>query len=378
MFIKVELKSKDSVTYLIDQKELLLGSSQEICHIRIDHPSVSKKHLRILEENGKFFAIDQGSTNGTYFIGEQFIPGKKVEFVPGMKLRLGLYAFVSLVETAEKYERILQLDLNKTSSGNKSASGVNKTQLISMEDFKTAKAMAQKKKIEDQKKKKALESKKKFQEFKRILKVSLFVSVILYLGYNGNTFLKTGAKNLKKHSAVTKLQSKFNDNQETVSDTIELRLDRKSLIERDKFLKFVETVGCAEPDHKSYCEGLSPYTGVIKAENGANIFIVDESIWILKAKEALKGTVITSEELGKIIFLYILEKQDSERAFPLGPTYVAFYKTSDNGAKQLTYITGFNSMHTKDIVGKFKQESLNSEAQIRLMLTAVGPYLNIL
>ena len=34
MFIKVEVKSKDPVVYLIDQKELLIGSSPEICHLK--------------------------------------------------------------------------------------------------------------------------------------------------------------------------------------------------------------------------------------------------------------------------------------------------------------------------------------------------------
>ena len=197
MFIKVEVKSKDPVVYLIDQKELLIGSSPEICHLKIDHPSVSKKHLKILEEDGKFIAIDQGSTNGTYLKGEQIIPGKRVELLPEIKLRLGLYAFVSLVETADKFERILQLDLNKPSSTKGGGSGENKTQLISMEDFKAAKALAQKKKIEAQKKKKAIESKKKRQDLKRILKAFLLVSVVLYVGYNGNSFFKTGYYNEK-------------------------------------------------------------------------------------------------------------------------------------------------------------------------------------
>jgi hypothetical protein len=378
MFIKVEVKSKDPVVYLIDQKELLIGSSSDVSHVKIDHPSVSKKHLKILEEDGKFIAIDQGSTNGTYLKGEQVIPGKRVEFTPGMKLRLGLYAYVGLVETAEKYERILQLDLNKTSASNKGFSGENKTQLISMEDFKAAKALAQKKKIEAQKKKKALESKKKLQDLKRILKAFVFVSVILYLGYNGNNFLKTGTSNLKKHSAVTKLQSKLNENQEAVTDMMGLRIDRKSLLERDKFLKYVETVGCADPDHKVYCEGISPYTGVLKAENGASVFILDESGWIMKAREVLKDTVVTSEELGKIIFLYILEKQDSERPFPAGDTYIAFYKTNDSGIKELTSITAFNSVYTRDMVGKFKKESFNNQNELREMLSTMDPYLNIL
>jgi pSer/pThr/pTyr-binding forkhead associated (FHA) protein len=376
MFIKVEVKSKDPVVYLIDQKELLIGSSPEICHLKIDHPSVSKKHLKILEEDGKFIAIDQGSTNGTYLKGEQIIPGKRVELLPEIKLRLGLYAFVSLVETADKFERIIQLDLNKPSSTKGGGSGENKTQLISMEDFKAAKALAQKKKIEAQKKKKAIESKKKRQDLKRILKAFLLVSVVLYVGYNGNSFFKTGANNLKKHSAVTKLQSKLTENQETVTDIMGFRVDRKSLIERDKFLKYIETVGCADPDHKIYCEGISPYSGVLKTENGVSVFIVDEGGWIMKAKEALKDTMTTNEELGKIIFLYILEKQDSETAFPAGDTFIAFYKMNDNGQKELTFVTAFNSGYTKDILSKFKKESLSSSAELNEMLTSIDPYIN--
>jgi len=105
MFIKVEVKSKEPVIYIIEQNELIVGSSPDYCHLRIDHPSISKKHLKIIQENGQFFALDQGSTNGTYIKGEQVIPGKKVELKPGMKLRLGLYAFVSLIEHADKFER---------------------------------------------------------------------------------------------------------------------------------------------------------------------------------------------------------------------------------------------------------------------------------
>jgi pSer/pThr/pTyr-binding forkhead associated (FHA) protein len=377
MFIKVEVKSKEPVVYLIDRKELLIGSSSEVCHVKIDHPSVSKKHLKILEEDGKFIAIDQGSTNGTYLKGEQIIPGKRIEFLPEMKLRLGLYAFVGLIEKADKYERILELDLNKLSSSKGGTSGENKTQLISMEDFKAAKALAQKKKIEAQKKKKSIESKKKRQDLKRIFKAMLLVSVVLYVGYNGNSFFKTGASNLKKHSAVTKLQSKLTENQETVTDIMGFRVERKSLIERDKFLKYVETVGCADPDHKIYCEGITPYSGVLRTENGASIFVVDESGWIMKAKEALKDIITSDEEMGKIIFLYILEKQDSERPFPAGDTFIAFYKTNDIGLKVLTSVIAFNSGYTKDIVSKFKKESLQSSAELNEMLTSIDAYINI-
>lgn len=99
MYVEISKEDEAPDNHLLSNSEVILGSGQ-VSDIRIDEPSVSKKHLKIIEEKGVWYVVDQGSTNGTYKDGERLIPGKKTEVGVGDYLRLGGIVFVRIIEKA--------------------------------------------------------------------------------------------------------------------------------------------------------------------------------------------------------------------------------------------------------------------------------------
>jgi pSer/pThr/pTyr-binding forkhead associated (FHA) protein len=54
--------------------------------VQIEHPSVSRAHCTVWQEDGRFFVRDLGSTNGT-FLNER--PTQTVELSEGDRLMVG-------------------------------------------------------------------------------------------------------------------------------------------------------------------------------------------------------------------------------------------------------------------------------------------------
>ena len=55
--------------FIVEPEGLYIGRDSSMSQIVINDSRVSKRHVRIVPRNGKVWAIDQGSTNGT-FMGE--------------------------------------------------------------------------------------------------------------------------------------------------------------------------------------------------------------------------------------------------------------------------------------------------------------------
>lgn len=76
------------------QYSLVAGRGKQ-CDVRLDAPDVSASHVRLSFDNGKFWAEDLGSTNGT-FIGSQQVSGR-VPLTSGADLRLGRSTLVRFI-----------------------------------------------------------------------------------------------------------------------------------------------------------------------------------------------------------------------------------------------------------------------------------------
>ena len=61
-----------------------IGKSNELTDLQINNSAVSRKHADILKENGKYFIVDMGSTNGTYLSNKRIQPGVKELLNDGM------------------------------------------------------------------------------------------------------------------------------------------------------------------------------------------------------------------------------------------------------------------------------------------------------
>ena len=56
--------------------------------------SISRKHCRIIIKNNKYFLIDLGSTNGTFYEGEMCMSGQEIEIESGHRIRIADQEFV--------------------------------------------------------------------------------------------------------------------------------------------------------------------------------------------------------------------------------------------------------------------------------------------
>ena len=60
---------------------------KEDANYRICNSAVSRKHVDILKEQGEYFLVDLGSTNGTYIDGKKLQPGVKEKICNGSVVR---------------------------------------------------------------------------------------------------------------------------------------------------------------------------------------------------------------------------------------------------------------------------------------------------
>jgi FHA domain-containing protein len=52
--------------FVIEEEGLYIGRDPEVAKIVVNDNRISKRHVRIMPRGGKVFAIDEGSTNGTF------------------------------------------------------------------------------------------------------------------------------------------------------------------------------------------------------------------------------------------------------------------------------------------------------------------------
>jgi hypothetical protein len=60
----------DGKRHELDKRAVVLGRSRE-CDIRLEDPNVSRRHAEIRQENGAYWIVDLGSTNGVEVNGER-------------------------------------------------------------------------------------------------------------------------------------------------------------------------------------------------------------------------------------------------------------------------------------------------------------------
>lgn len=73
----------------INRADILIGKKQELVDTVISYNKmISRKHCRIICENGVYFILDEGSANGTYVNGVRLAPGQKCQINRGDIVRL--------------------------------------------------------------------------------------------------------------------------------------------------------------------------------------------------------------------------------------------------------------------------------------------------
>lgn len=135
MRIEVLSGQDDPKIYPLNKNQVLLGTSVS-CDVVLSADEVSRKHLLIINEEDKYYVIDQGSTNGTFLNDERLVPGRRVEFTSFFPVRLGSNVLITLLSEGDQGlgEDVSEL---KTSLTAKDLSKEDQTRNISFKELQS-------------------------------------------------------------------------------------------------------------------------------------------------------------------------------------------------------------------------------------------------
>lgn len=88
--------SKETVT--VAKTPFRIGKMEGVADFRIFNNAVSRKHLDIIREQGKYYAVDLNSTNGTFLNGRRLQSGMKEALSNGDLLRIANEEFTVHIE----------------------------------------------------------------------------------------------------------------------------------------------------------------------------------------------------------------------------------------------------------------------------------------
>jgi hypothetical protein len=141
MRIEILVDNEDPQIFPLNKPKMVIGS-HESCDIILQTDGVSRKHLIVVSEDDSYFAIDQGSTNGSYINEERLVPGRKVEFTSFFPLRLGDNVLVTLLSDEDANDLGFTEPVDRqdpTSPKIDTSSFSDATRTISLKDLQSAK-----------------------------------------------------------------------------------------------------------------------------------------------------------------------------------------------------------------------------------------------
>ena len=100
MHLKVEVNGKKEIHSFEGKNKITIGRSPS-CDIQVVAEGISRKHVDITCENGDFYVVDHGSTNGTFVNEEQIKAGEKVSFNTFFPIKLGFHVTVHLLNETD-------------------------------------------------------------------------------------------------------------------------------------------------------------------------------------------------------------------------------------------------------------------------------------
>ena len=107
MYLKLEIEGEESLHSFPDKNRVTIGRAPT-SDIQVMADGISRHHLELHEKaNGEIYAVDKGSTHGTFINGEQLVKDKPVVFNTFFPAQMGESVFIYLQDepiTAEEEE----------------------------------------------------------------------------------------------------------------------------------------------------------------------------------------------------------------------------------------------------------------------------------
>jgi protease PrsW len=110
-FVSFRSDGQERIAYILNEAETLIGRTLNNGFV-IEHPSVSKRHARVVAQDDHYALIDLGSSNGTYVNGRRI---KETKLQDGCEVRFGRARFIY---RAKDYQRAGQLVITVDSDWN--------------------------------------------------------------------------------------------------------------------------------------------------------------------------------------------------------------------------------------------------------------------
>ncbi len=213
MYLEVHIESVDPQLFIIDQEELMVGS-HESNDIFVDVSSVSKKHVKIIKEDKRWYALDQGSTNGTYIDSERLVPGNRREIFVNQYLRLGNVAHIVLLKTPLNSNPVPKV-IARPPKAPEALDSADKTRIVSLKDLSEAKPVPKYREEEEEKaapkKTKKMLTQTESKSFRRTLIIALIIVIGGFI-LQKNFSPKPATSNLiEKTNEMTKKSTKKAD-----------------------------------------------------------------------------------------------------------------------------------------------------------------------
>ena len=363
MYIKVEVESQDPAVYKVNHNEILIGSAATNS-IVIKEQTLSKKHVKIVQDEGSWFVIDQGSTNGTFVDEEQLIPGKRTKINSDSVVSLGDKVTLYFPEEAENAVEINApvAPAEEAATENLIKSDHEKTQVLSLADLQAIRAQVDVKKKKEVIVKKALQKKQKKKEASKLTKIGFLCIGIIIVGLIANNAWKIRMKKMNKDGIIKKMQAKFSDDLEIDAEIEGFRIPRGFLLTKNKLVGRIFQQKCNQQETISFCElpNMRNYrnNGVILIKPANVVFFVDQQLPISNTQLLLnKDQKLSENELLKKAFIDFFKDHLAGLTFPKDSNiYIVFYRLDEDGVTEITRVSAFYDSSAPLMLEAFKEQ----------------------
>lgn len=89
-FVSITQDGDERIAFILNRDEVFVGRTLNNAFV-IEHPSVSKRHARLIVEDDHYFLFDQESSNGTFVNGKRI---KEMRLEDGCEVRFGRANFI--------------------------------------------------------------------------------------------------------------------------------------------------------------------------------------------------------------------------------------------------------------------------------------------
>ncbi len=89
-FVAVSPEGEERIAYILNENEIMIGRTLNNAFV-VEHPSVSKRHARVVAEDDEYALYDLGSSNGTFVNGKRI---NETKLEDGCEIRFGRAHFI--------------------------------------------------------------------------------------------------------------------------------------------------------------------------------------------------------------------------------------------------------------------------------------------